>query len=83
MEAGKYSQLQEEMKAVIRKLYQNQQEETYPWIGAHIQEIKDSLLEQITYYTESNTGTGSYHIGASDSCISESSDHGIGRLPEL
>ena len=52
MEAGKYSQLQEDMKMVIRKLYQNQQEETYPWIGAHIQEIKDSLLEKIKYYVE-------------------------------
>ena len=30
MEAGKYSQLQEEMKAVIRKLYQNQQEKVIP-----------------------------------------------------
>lgn len=52
MEAGKYSQLQEEMKAVIQKLYQNQQDAAYPWVGAHIQEIKDSLLEKITYYVE-------------------------------
>lgn len=52
MEAEKYSQLKEEMKVVIRKLYQNQQEEAYPWIGTHIQEIKDSLLEQITHCIE-------------------------------
>lgn len=52
METGKYSQLKTEMKEIIHKLYQNQQDEAYPWIGAHIQEIKASLLEQIVYYVE-------------------------------
>lgn len=54
MEMGKYGQLQREMKEMICKLYQNQPGEVYLWIGGHIQEIKDSLLEQMSYYREND-----------------------------
>lgn len=51
MEAGKYSQLQEE-ESSNPEVVSEPAGGNLPWIGAHIQEIKDSLLEQITYYTE-------------------------------